>query len=108
MIAYTASALRDIEQAFNWYEDKQEGLGDRFIADVRETARRIEANPKGYAPAIGEARKALLRKFPYAMYFKVNADGSLVIACLHSRRDARLAKERAAGITEIPKPPEPS
>lgn len=89
MIAYTASALRDIEQAFNWYEDKQEGLGD-------------------YAPAIGEARKALLRKFPYAMYFKVNADGSLVIACLHSRRDARLAKERAAGITEIPKPPEPS
>ena len=106
MIQYTASALLDIEHAARWYEGRQEGLGDNFIADVREAAKRIEANPKGYRKVIGEARKVALRRFPYAMYFKIEPDGSLVIACLHARRRTELVRERVVGVIPI-RPPEP-
>jgi len=106
LIQYTASALADIETAYNWYEDQKEGLGDQFLADVRETAARIDANPRGYEKRIKEARKANLRQFPYALWFKVEND-NLVIACLHQRRDPRLARERASGALLFPKLPEP-
>jgi ParE toxin of type II toxin-antitoxin system, parDE len=45
VIRYTASVLRDIDRAYNWYEDRKEGLGDRFIAEVRDTAAAIDLNP---------------------------------------------------------------
>jgi hypothetical protein len=32
---------------------------------------------------------------------------AVVIACLHHKRDTRLARERAAGVIDIPKRPEP-
>lgn len=105
MIQYTRSALDDIDQAYSWCEDQSEGLGDRFLADVRATAARIDANPLGFEKRIKEARKANLRRFPYALWFEIEG-GNLVIACLHARRDTRLARERASGIVPI-RPPEP-
>jgi toxin ParE1/3/4 len=107
LIRYTASALADIDQAYNWYEDQKEGLGDRFIAGVRETAARIDISPTGYEKRIGEARKANLRRFPFAMWFRIE-DSNLVIACLHAKRSPVLSKERAFGVIPLPeKPPEP-
>lgn len=103
MIKYTASALADIEAAYNWYEDQKEGLGDRFITEVRETAARIDVNPMGFEKRIKEARKANLRKFPYALWFLIKEE-SLVIACLHAKRDMRLARGRALGIVTRPDP----
>jgi toxin ParE1/3/4 len=104
VIRYTASALRDIDRAYNWYEDRKEGLGDRFIAAVRETAAAINVNPLGYEKRIAAARKANLRHFPYALWFKVDEGNNLVIACLHAKRDTRLARERALGVIEFPEP----
>jgi len=94
LIRYTSSALADIETAYNWYEDHDKGLGDRFIADVRETAARIDANPQGYARRINKARKANLSQFPYALWFRAEQN-NLIVACLHHKRDPRLARERA-------------
>jgi toxin ParE1/3/4 len=104
VIRYTASALRDIDRAYNWYEDRKEGLGDRFIAEVRDTAAAIDLNPLGYVKRIAEARKANLRHFPYALWFKVDEENNLVIACLRGKRDSRLARERALGVIEFREP----
>lgn len=65
----------------------------------------IERNPFGHAKVIGDARRALLKQFPYGLWFKIEND-AIVIACLHHKRDIRLARERAAGMIEIPKKPE--
>jgi hypothetical protein len=54
-------------------------------------------NPEGYAKIIKEARKAEVAKFPYSVWFRVR-DDVLVIACLHGKRDRRLAVERASGV----------
>jgi plasmid stabilization system protein ParE len=105
-VTYTAAALRDIEEVYNWYEDRQERLGDRFIIDLRETAAAIDANPKGFAKRIGEARRATVQTFPYALYFLV-PDDNVIVACLHAKRSPALARERALGIVPID-PPKPS
>ncbi len=106
-VRLTDTAKADIRKAALRCEAEREGLGEKFLDRVDEAIGRIEANPTGYAEVIRDARKANLRQFPYALWFQIKPDNSLVIACLHHRRDSALAKERAAGILEIPKPPEP-
>lgn len=99
----TSAASRDIEKAAQWYEQHREGLGLQFTERVLESIEAIERNPLAYAKVIGEARRAILTQFPYALYFRLEGD-AIVIACLHHKRDTRLARERAAGVIEIPKP----
>lgn len=59
----------DIQAAALWYEDQQAGLGIRFLDELDEVFRRIENNPKQFPQLEGEVRRALLRRFPYGVYF---------------------------------------
>ena len=105
-VEVSSSAKADINRAALWYESQKEGLGDRFLTAVLDTIDRIALNPEGYAKIIKDARKAEVEKFPYSVWFRVR-DDLLVIACLHGKRDRRLAKERAFGVVEMPKGPDP-
>ena len=40
-------------------------------------------------------RRALLRRFPYAIYYVAAAESVSVVACMHARRDPRRWQERA-------------
>jgi toxin ParE1/3/4 len=98
-----SAAKADIQRAFVWYETQREGLGERFVEQVRATIERIALNPEGYAKIIKDARKAEVEKFPYSIWFHVR-DDVVVIACLHGKRDRRLAVERASGVIQMPDP----
>ena len=50
--------------------------------------------PERYAIVRGEARRVLLRRFPYAVYFVAGPELVSVLACFHARRDPRLWQER--------------
>jgi len=104
----TPAAYDDIAQAAQYYEGKREGLGGQFIDRVLEAIDQIEQNPVGYAVRFEGLRRANLRHFPYALWFQLRQDNSLLIACLSGRRDLRLVRERALGIIPFPKGPEPS
>jgi toxin ParE1/3/4 len=101
----TIPARRDIETAAEWYENQREGPGLEVTDRVLEAIEAIERNPFGHAKVIDDARRALLKQFPYGLWFKIEND-AIVIACLHHKRDIRLACERAAEVIEIPKKPE--
>lgn len=98
-----SGARADIQRAFVWYETQREGLGERFVEQVRTTIERVALNPEGYSKIVKDARKAEVEKFPYSVWFRVK-DGVLVIACLHGKRDRRLAVERASGVIPFGEP----
>lgn len=100
-VEISSAARADIQRVFVWYESQREGLGEHFVECVREAVELVALNPEGYAKIVGEARKANLKTFPYALFFKIKGD-VLVIACLHHKRSPDLAKELAAGITSAP------
>jgi hypothetical protein len=77
-----------------------------FFARVEEAIQKISINPLGYRKLFGEARRINLRQFPFGLWYKIEQD-AIVIACLHAKRSIDLAKERASGVIEMPKPPEP-
>ncbi len=87
-------AEADLGEAFRWYEARRHGLGHEFLAEVSRTFSRIAEQPLRNAPVHREARRALLRRFPYAALYVARGERVFVLSVLHQRRNPSLAKAR--------------
>ncbi|MGB5959025.1 MAG: type II toxin-antitoxin system RelE/ParE family toxin [Coleofasciculaceae cyanobacterium] len=77
----------ELSEAYSWYESQKQGLGDEFLECVDETLNRISQMPESYAVAHRDVRRALVRRFPYAVYYRIVSSRVIVIAIFHGRRD---------------------
>jgi toxin ParE1/3/4 len=82
-----SAADHDVVAAFDWYEGEKPGLGSEFLDELAVTYERIQDGPLRYEDLRGGIRRALLRRFPYAVYFAVERDLVVVVAVLHGTRD---------------------
>jgi plasmid stabilization system protein ParE len=65
-------ADKDYAEAYAWYEDKEEGLGERFIVAVRKKIEAIISNPEVYgSKGKKEFREAMVEGFPYIIVYKL-------------------------------------
>lgn len=88
-------AEADLDQAANWYDEEQAGLGSRFLSDVDQVFGRIHAMPLQFPVVSDNIRRALLHTFPYAVYFRETDEALLVVAVLHLRRRPGLWRVRS-------------
>lgn len=77
----------DIEAAFQWYESEEPGLGFEFVDELRHAYRRVLNGPFKYHELRSGIRRAITRRFPYAIYFSVEDEVVVVVAVLHTARD---------------------
>lgn len=84
----------DVREAYDWYEERQPGLGKEFLGAVRKTLKEVEAAPLRFRRARGEIRRAPLHRFPYALFFNPEEENTVVLACFHARRDPARLHER--------------
>ncbi|MGK3967793.1 type II toxin-antitoxin system RelE/ParE family toxin [Sorangium sp. So ce118] len=93
------SAELDIREAADWYEGEEDGLGGQFVDELRHIVRRISDLPSQF-PDVGRGgvRRALLKRFPYAVYFLLRDEGNeravVILAVLHQRRSPSVWKKR--------------
>jgi plasmid stabilization system protein ParE len=76
-----------------WYEGRQSGLGDAFTTELQAIISRISENPEQFRRARGETRRAVLNRFPYAVYFRVHQREVIVLA-VHGRQHPRRWQSR--------------
>ena len=79
-------AAREIQEAFDWYEGRGEGLGLEFLRAADACLSGVRRNPSAFQPVHDQVRRALLRKFPYALFYLLSDDTLVIIACFHVRR----------------------
>ena len=85
----------DVAAAYQWYESEQAGLGREFLEELRNAYDRIVEEPLRYQAVRSGIRRALIRRFPYAVYFAVDSDAVVVLAVLHvSRNPAEWQRRR--------------
>lgn len=87
-------AEQDLLEAQEWYEEKQSGLGGEFLSAIDRLLGRISRHPLAYPLVYRETRRAVVRRFPFLLYFRVASDTVIVLACLHSGRSPAVAKSR--------------
>jgi plasmid stabilization system protein ParE len=85
----------EFDEAFDWYESERAGLGVEFTAEIQKVFDRIAATPLIYQCALADIRKAVVRRFPYCIFYRPHADRVEVIAVFHSSRNPRDWKNRA-------------
>ena len=84
----------DVESAFTWYENERGDLGLDFLNEVRAAYDRIAEYPLQYEEIYSDVRRALTRRFPYAVYFTIDGDSAVVFAILHASRDPAVWQSR--------------
>lgn len=94
-LVFQAGVRDEIDEAYTWYEKQHEGLGEAFLNEVPSVLDRIERNPELHAPIYQNVRHGRLKRFPYAVYYRIDADRIAVIAVHHSKRDPRRWQSRA-------------
>ena len=93
-VVFTQAARAELIEAQDWYEGEAPGLGRRFRAQIDSTVERMSANPLQFPVVYKNVRRALLRRFPYMLFFTIDGDTLLVIACFHASRDPRRWQQR--------------
>jgi plasmid stabilization system protein ParE len=87
-VRFTQTARAELIDAQDWYEGEAPGLGRRFRETVDAVTERMRGNPLQFPVVYKNVRRALLRRFPYSLFFVIEDDtGLLVIACFHASRD---------------------
>jgi plasmid stabilization system protein ParE len=89
-VSFSAAAQADIELAHAWYEAQGTGLGADFLRRVKLVEARLGAEPRLYAVVRPPLRRATLSRFPYALFYLIEVERVVVLACLHHRRDPRI------------------
>jgi plasmid stabilization system protein ParE len=86
-VVYRRQVGRDLAAGFGYYEGQTQGLGERFLAAVDSVFDAIERYPQMFAQAHGEVRRALVSRFPYAVFYRTESKRLVVLAVLHTARD---------------------
>jgi plasmid stabilization system protein ParE len=94
------AALDELERAWSWYEEQRLRLGDEFRACVDAALAAAARDPRAYPRVDGELRRVLIRRYPYAVMYPVEADRVEVVAVFHGARDPREWRRRTGGESE--------
>lgn len=84
----------DISEAYSWYDERNEGLGLQFAKITDACLESIRRNPQRYPRVYKHIQRALLKRFPFAVFFLVRSEAIIVVGCIHVRRSPRLWKKR--------------
>ena len=86
-VTFDSEAEAEFRAAAVYYEGRQVGLGDDFVAEVEQAVQRIAQTPQAF-PLHGSAgyRKCILRRFPYTLFFLELPDRIWIAAVAHQRR----------------------
>ncbi len=87
-------AEAELEEAFAWYEGRVTGLGSEFTRMYALSSLRSVEILTSFARVRNDIRRALVRRFPYAVYYVAESEQIAVIAVVHTRRHPRRWQSR--------------
>ena len=86
VIRFRTEAAADVALASEWYDAQRPGLGNDFVKALERIIDLISDLPEAFPEVAAGLRLALLGRFPYALYYRLDGDVADVIACLHTRQ----------------------
>lgn len=84
-VVFRPQAEGEALEVRQWYESRRTGLGGEFGEEVDGLVARIATNPLAFQRVHHETRRAVLARFPYAIYFRIAGD-DVVVQAVHGRQ----------------------
>ena len=76
-------AERELNEAAQYYDGEEPRLGSSFLQEVDRCLQSIEAQPEAGVILRGSVRRRLLRRFPYALLYKIQPSGIRILAVMN-------------------------
>ena len=86
-LIFLPEAELDVNDAYWWYEEKDQGLGDDFLRSLEQAYSRITTHPQQFPLRFDDVRRILIRRFPYAVYFYYDEFNVYVTYVFHTAQD---------------------
>jgi plasmid stabilization system protein ParE len=93
--SFHPEAEAEFNDAIDYYEDKERGLGYDFAVEVYATIQRIIAFPKAWPVMKNGFRRSLVRRFPYGVLYSEEDEEIWIVAVMHLHRNPEYWDGRA-------------
>jgi plasmid stabilization system protein ParE len=93
-------AETELAEARIWYGLLRDGLDLELMQRIDETLQRISNAPQRFPRVHRQLRRAIVKKFPFGIFYEVTHDEILVFAVFHSRRDPRKLTSRLKHLSD--------
>jgi plasmid stabilization system protein ParE len=80
------AAEAEAREAYVHYRDADPRVGARFLDALDEAIARIESSSERWPMYLRGTHRILLRRFPFALVYRVGTDHVLVLAVAHQKR----------------------
>ena len=74
----------DIAAGYGWYESRRPGLGEDFLSAIEASLASIRRHPEMYGLVYETYRRALLRRFPYGIFYEFSGGTVLIYGVFHT------------------------
>jgi plasmid stabilization system protein ParE len=93
-LKFLVGARRDLDDAFNWYCERGEELANDFTDEVDLGLAEIRSDSNCGHIHDDVHRFVLLKRFPYAIYFRSARQVVTIVAVSHTSRDTEYWRDR--------------
>ena len=87
-------ALLEADKSAKFYEERQGGLGKRFVEALSDAINRIRRRPELYGEVDDNIRKCRILRFPYGVIYRDTNRSIEIIAIMHLKRKPDYWKTR--------------
>lgn len=84
----------EINEAAEYYSNSRPGLGKEFLDEIDRSVAEIRINPNQFPLVSAAARKKLVNRFPFTIYFRVTNNEIRIVAIAHQSREPFYWKDR--------------
>jgi plasmid stabilization system protein ParE len=88
-VRYKPAAAAEVEYAIRGYGQAEITQETAFLQELERTEAHLASHPELYQRVEGEIRRAVLRRFPYSLFYVIEIDLVLVLACMHHHQKPR-------------------
>ncbi len=81
------SATEDLVDGYYFYEKQKKGLGNYFLNELFSDIDSLKITASIHQIYYNKYHRLLSKKFPFAIYYRVQSDTALIYAVLDCRRD---------------------
>lgn len=92
---YRPEAELEVETIAWEYEQARPGLGVAFLGELERLYGQIDRFPRSGHEVLPGVRRAVVKRFPYLVYYVVLPDAFEILAVVHHARHERSWRDRA-------------
>lgn len=94
IVEFALAAETELDDAVAYLETQKHGLGAEFAREVATAIQRIQDFPNAWPLLAGNVRRYQVRRFQYAIIYRVRGEVAIIYAVMHLKRSPTYWRDR--------------